>query len=94
LAWLKKLRRESMSWMTRVIMTGHAEWNGEAFDFKVGDWAGAIGLVVRRTGGGSSSETGGGLWPSIEKAQSIADEIVKKLLSPDCVIEWTGASSN
>jgi hypothetical protein len=85
--------RESMADMTRIIITGHAEWNGEVFDFKVGDWAGGIGLLMRRTGSGSSIETGAGIWPSVEKAQAIADQTVKRLLSPDCSINWTSTSS-
>jgi hypothetical protein len=49
--------------MTRVILTGHAEKNGEAFDFKIGPWVHGIGLLIRRTGGGISRETGAGIWP-------------------------------
>jgi hypothetical protein len=74
--------------MKIVILTGHAECQGERFDFKIGEWAGGIGLMMRRTGHGSTKETGAGIWPSIEKAQAIADETVKRLLSPDCAINW------
>jgi hypothetical protein len=62
--------------MTRVTLIGHVEWKGETFDFKIGDWAGGIGLLMRRTGSGSSTETGAGIWPSIGRAQAIADQTV------------------
>ncbi len=79
--------------MTRVILTGRAEQEGESLDFMIGDWSGGIGLMIRRTGNGSSVETGAGIWPSIEKAQSIADEAAKRLLGPDSIIEWKRAES-
>jgi hypothetical protein len=79
--------------MTRVILTGHTEREGESLDFKIGDWSGGVGLMIRRTGKGSSVETGAGIWPSIEKAQSIADETAKRLLSPDSIIEWKSIES-
>jgi hypothetical protein len=74
--------------MTTVMLTGHAEWQGERFDFKIGEWAGGIGLMMRRTGHGSTKETGAGIWPTVEKAQAIADQTVKRLLSPECAISW------
>ena len=78
--------------METVILIGHAEWNGECFDFKIGEWVGGIGLMMRRSGHGSSKETGAGTWPSIEKAQSIADQTVRRLLNPECSVTWTVAS--
>ena len=73
---------------TIVLLTGHAEWQGERFDFKIGEWAEGIGLMMRRTGHGRTKETGAGIWPSVEKAQAIADQTVKRLLSPECAINW------
>ncbi len=75
--------------MTRVILKGHAEFDGEGLDFKIGDWANGIGLMIRRTGSGTSVETGAGIWPSIEKAKEIASQTAQRILSPDCIIEWT-----
>ena len=70
-------------------MTGHAEWGAEAFDFQVGEWCDGIGLMMRHTGYGEPEVTGAGIWPTIEKAKEIADQTVKRLLSPDCSIAWT-----
>ena len=79
--------------MNKVLLTGRAEWKSEAFDFKIGEWVGGIGLMMRHTGYGEPKETGAGIWPSVEKAQAIADQTVKRLLSPDCSINWTSTSS-
>ena len=74
--------------METVFLTGHAEWETESFDFNVGEWAGGVGLMMRRTGQGSTRETGAGIWPTVEKAQSIAQETVHRLLSSECSISW------
>jgi hypothetical protein len=74
--------------MTRILMTGRAEWGNEAFDFEIGPWSDGIGLMMRHAGYGNPSLTGGGIWPSAEKAQEIALSTVQKLLHPDCEIEW------
>ena len=75
--------------MTRVILKGHAKWNGEELDFKIGPWSGGIGLMVRRSDSETSTETGAGIWPTREKAQAIAEETAKRLLDPDCSVVWT-----
>jgi hypothetical protein len=69
-------------------MTGHAESATEAFDFKLGEWVDGIGLLVRHTGYGEPKETGAGIWPSVEKAKEIADQMVKSLLGPESVVSW------
>lgn len=78
--------------MNSVLVTGRAEWGAEAFEFKIGPWAGDIGLIMRHTGNSAPSETGAGIWPSIEKAQQIADQTVKRLLDPSCSIVWSTKS--
>jgi hypothetical protein len=75
--------------MRKVLMTGHAEWGEEAFDFEVGEWSDGIGLMMRHAGYGDPKSTGAGIWPTIEKAKEIADQTVKRLLSPQCSITWT-----
>lgn len=75
--------------MQNIILTGHAEWQGERFDFQIGPWCDGIGLMMRHSGFGNPKETGAGIWPDVEKAKSIADETVKRLLSPSCSITWT-----
>ena len=47
--------------MTTVILTGHAEGQGERFNLKIGEWVGGIGFTMRRTGHGSMMETGAGI---------------------------------
>jgi len=80
--------------MERVLMKGHAEWGGEAFDFRIGPWSRGIGLVMRHTGYGSPKETGAGIWPTVEKAQEIADQTVKRLLNQGCRVTWTVISDS
>jgi hypothetical protein len=80
--------------MEKVLVTGHAEWGAEAFDFKIGPWSHGIGLMMRHTGYGSPKETGAGIWPTVEKAQEITDETVKKLLNSDCEVVWSEISAS
>lgn len=75
--------------MKNVLITGHAEWGCEAFDFQIGEWCDGIGLMIRHTGYGGPRETGAGIWPTIEKAKDIADQTVKRLLKPECSVVWT-----
>ena len=75
--------------MEKVLLTGHAENGLEAFDFKIGPWSGGIGLMMRHTGFGPAKETGAGIWPTVSKAQEIAEKTVKRLLSSSSVIVWT-----
>ena len=74
--------------MDRVLMTGHAELNEDRFDFKIGPWSGQIGLVVRRSSQFGSTETGAGLWESLEKAKSIASNMVHLAIGADSEIKW------
>jgi hypothetical protein len=77
-----------MTGMESVIFWGHAELDGDSFDFKIGPWSHRIGLLVRRTNHLGSTETGAGLWDSIDKAKDISAEIVQRGLGPHCVISW------
>jgi hypothetical protein len=74
-------------------MTGHAETQSGAFDFKIGNWSDGIGLMVRDTGAGEKGFNGAGIWPTVEKAKQIADQTVKRLLDPNCAIVWTENSN-
>jgi hypothetical protein len=49
--------------------------------------------MMRDTGAGDKGFNGAGIWPSIEKAKQIADQTVKRLLDPDCVIVWREISN-
>jgi hypothetical protein len=79
--------------MHRVLMTGHAESQSGAFDFKIGEWAGGIGLMMRDTGSGDSAFNGAGIRPNIEEAKLIADQSAKRLIGPECAILWTKISN-
>ena len=52
-----------------------------------------IGLMIRDTGAGDKGFNGAGIWPTVDKAKQIADQAVKRLLDPDCVIAWTEISN-
>jgi hypothetical protein len=78
--------------MNKVLLTGRAKWKSEAFDFKIGERIGGIGLMMRHTGSDEPKETGAGIWPTIDKAKEIADQTVKRLLDPGCHIVWTDTS--
>jgi hypothetical protein len=79
--------------MHKVLMTGHAEAPSGAFDFRLGNWCDGIGLMVRDTGAGDKGFNGAGIWPTVEKAQQIAAQTVKRLLGPDCAVVWTRLSN-
>jgi len=70
-------------------MTGRAERKPEIFDFELGPWCDGVGLTVRDTGAGDKAFNGAGIWPSVEKAKSIADQIAKRAIAPDCAVVWT-----
>ena len=74
--------------MHKVLMTGQAAEKSNVFDFELGPWCDGIGLSVRDTGAGDRAFNGAGIWPTIEKAKSIADEIVRRAIGPDCAIVW------
>ncbi len=74
-------------------MIGRAELKGAAFDFKVGEWSGGIGLMMRDAGSGDLGFNGAGIWPSVEKAKQIADQTAKRLVGPECTIIWTDCSA-
>jgi hypothetical protein len=80
--------------MEKVLMTGHAEWGAEAFDFEIGPWSHGMGLMIRHTGYGPPKETGAGIWPTMEKAQEIADQTVRRLLNPNCTVMWSEVSQS
>ena len=77
--------------MEMVILKGHAELNGDSFDFKIGPWSQRIGLMVRRSSHLGSIETGAGLWDTVDKAKAIASEIVQRELGTNCAISWQEA---
>lgn len=75
--------------MHKILMTGRAERGSEVFDFELGPWCDGVGLMVRDTGAGDRAFNGAGIWPSVDKVKSIADEIVNRAIGPDCRITWT-----
>jgi hypothetical protein len=74
--------------MESVILVGHAEQDGDCFDLKIGPWSGRIGMMVKHANHLGTTETGAGLWDSVEKAKSVASQIVHKGLGTGCQISW------
>jgi hypothetical protein len=74
--------------MKKVLITGRAEWEVEAFEFQIGPWCDGIGLTMRHIGYGAPSLTGAGIWATVEKAQEIAEQTAQKLLHPECEVTW------
>ncbi|GAA3756163.1 hypothetical protein GCM10022270_13490 [Terriglobus aquaticus] len=74
--------------MEPILLKGVAERNGDILTFQIGPQVGGVGLTMSRSAGGESVITGGGIWPSIEKAQQIAAATVSRLLGPDCKAVW------
>ena len=80
--------------MNKVLISGHAETQTGVYDFKVGNWADGIGLMVRDTGAGDEAFNGAGIWPTIEKAKEIASQIAKRgLRDSDGIVVWTDLAS-
>jgi hypothetical protein len=45
--------------------------------------------MVRDAGAGNGAFNGAGIWPSVDKAKSIAHEIAKRAIGSDCSRVWT-----
>jgi hypothetical protein len=75
--------------MHKMLMTGRAERKSDIFDFGLGPWCDGIGLMVRDAGAGNGAFNGAGIWPSVDKAKSIAHEIAKRAIGSDCSRVWT-----
>lgn len=70
------------------MIKGEASDNREKFEFTITPFvAGGFGVCIRYSGDGSHNITGGGVWPTIEKAKQIAQETATKLLN-GAVIHW------
>jgi hypothetical protein len=74
--------------MHKVLMSGRAEQASRVFEFKLGLWCEGVGLMVRDTGAGDMAFNGAGIWPTIDKAKTIAAEIARRSIGPDSVIAW------
>ncbi len=70
------------------MIRGQARDDREIFEFTVKPFvAGGFVLYIRHSGDGRSNTTGGGVWPSIEKAKQIAEETAHRLLHR-AVVTW------
>ena len=75
-------------------VTGFASDEREKFDFTIEPYvAGGYLLTIRFSGDGRSNITGAGVWPTIEKAKSIAEETAARLLN-GAKVRWNHADSN
>jgi len=74
--------------MSKVLITGRAQDNRETFVFTVDPFvSGSFLLSIRYAGDGAANVTGAGVWPSIEKAKQVAEEIAGKLLH-GAAVSW------
>lgn len=74
--------------MTEITITGTASDDRETFVFTVGPFvSGGFLLTIRYSGDGSTSVTGGGVWPSVEEAKEIAEETAARLLQ-GALVKW------
>jgi hypothetical protein len=74
-------------------ITGKAKDHRESFEFAIQPFvSGGFLLTIRFGGDGRSNTTGAGVWPSVEKAKSIAEESAAKLLHGATVV-WDGDRS-
>lgn len=70
-------------------MNGTASGNGEVFEFSITPLrSGEFRLDIKYSGDCHHNVTGAGVWPSIQKAQEVAQTIATKRLSGAQVI-WT-----
>ena len=73
-------------------VTGFATDERERFDFSIELYvAGGYVLRVRHSGDGQSNITGAGVWPTIDKAKSIAKATAARLLS-GATVYWNESS--
>ena len=63
------------------LITGEASDGRERFEFKIEPYLrpGFL-LTISFSGDGRSNVTGGGVWPTVEKAKQIAEETASRLL--------------
>ncbi len=70
------------------MIRGEANDAREKFEFTVTPYvAGGFLLTIRYSGDGTPNTTGGGVWPTVEKAQQIAQETAQKLLH-GATVNW------
>lgn len=69
-------------------MIGIASGNSETFEFTITTLSGGtFRLDIKYHGGGDRNTTGAGIWPTMKKAQEVAEIIAQKQLS-GAQISW------
>lgn len=64
------------------MITGHARDETELFEFSIEPFvSGGFALYIRHSGDCHHNITGGGVWPSVEKARQVAEETARRLLN-------------
>ena len=72
------------------MIKGRAADHHEAFEFTVEPFVTeGFMLSIRYCGDGESNITGAGVWPTIDKAKSVAEETAQRLLH-GAAVEWMG----
>lgn len=73
----------------KTVVAGRAEDQTELFEFTIQPFVtGGFLLSVKYSGHARQGVTGAGVWPTVEKAKTIAEETAKRLLHGATVI-WT-----
>ena len=67
--------------MSRVVLKGHSQDLREHFEFTIETYAtGGLLLSIRCSGEGGHTITQAGVWPTVERAQRIAEEVACEFL--------------
>jgi hypothetical protein len=67
--------------MSLLVLKGHSQDLRERFEFTIETYAGGGFLLsIRCSGAGGYSVNKAGVWPTVERAQGIAEEIARELL--------------
>ena len=71
-----------------MIVRGRAQDHSELFEFNIEPFvSGGFRLDIRYSGGGKHNITGAGVWPTVQKAQRVAEETARRLLH-GATVNW------
>ena len=71
-----------------MIVRGSARDNSELFEFTIESFvSGGFRLDIRYSGDCHHNITGAGIWPTVQKAQSVGEETARRLLH-GATVNW------
>jgi hypothetical protein len=77
-----------------MIVRGRARDQSELFEFSIEPFVnGGFRLDIRYSGDCHHNITGAGIWPTVQKAQQIAEETARRLLS-GAMVDWEECPRN